>query len=478
VVQPVSKTPSAHLPALPADLRVFEQWNPDAQQEALDLLKSRQRRWLPFFCKVPGCDGHPHAGDPGWSHNHARADQHVPKWSGDWLVLCFSGGRGAGKSRTGSEITHRITERVPRLSLIGATGPDIRDTMVEGVSGILATSRPDQRPLWEPSKKKLTWPNGAIGQCFSAEEPDRLRGPESGFVWADEPAHFPLVDEVWSNMLLGLRLGSSPKVVATTTPKPTKWMKALIKDPLTITRRVSTYANIDNLADTFKRTVLDRFEGTRLGRQELHGEILEDVEGALWAWDMFQWIDEAPPLQRIVVGVDPAGSTRLGADDTGLVVVGVGYDKHLYVLADHTDKYSPNGWAQKANALYEEFSADAIVAEKNYGGEMVRHTLETSGYSHARIVLVDSRRGKQLRAEPIVARYERHMVTHVGHPGDLAELEGEQTSWVPGQGPSPNRVDAMVHAGTDLLRNLEPTAIADPNKLLRRRVTGRHLRAV
>jgi len=158
--------------------------------------------------------------------------------------------------------------------------------------------------------------------------------------------------------------------------------------------------------------------------------------------------------------------------------VGVGYDKHLYVLADHTDKYSPNGWAQKANALYEEFSADAIVAEKNYGGEMVRHTLETSGYSHARIVLVDSRRGKQLRAEPIVARYERHMVTHVGHPGDLAELEGEQTSWVPGQGPSPNRVDAMVHAGTDLLRNLEPAAIADPNKLLRRRVTGRHLRAV
>jgi phage terminase large subunit-like protein len=370
-----------------------------------------------------------------------------------------------------------MTAHVPRIVLIGATGPDLRETMIEGVSGILATSPPGKRPLFEPSKKRLTWPNGCIAQGFSAEEPDRLRGPESGFVWADEPAHYPLVEEVWSNMQLGLRMGSRPKIVATTTPKPTKWMKELIKDPLTITRRVSTYANIGNLAEAFKRTVLDRFEGTRLGRQELHGEILEDVEGALWAWEMFQWVDFAPPLQRIVVGVDPAGSKNKSSDETGIVVEGVGYDKHLYVLADYTGRYSPRGWATRANEAYEEFGCDAIVAEKNYGGEMVKHTLETSGYGGARIILVDSRRGKEIRAEPIVARYERKMVSHVGKPGDLAELEGEQTSWVPGHGPSPNRVDAMVHAGTDLLKRLEPAAISSPNKLMRRG-GPRHLRAV
>jgi phage terminase large subunit-like protein len=430
--------------------------------------------WHPFFCKIPTCDGRPHT-DGGWDWPHARVDQKPPPMdSQKWLTLCFSGGRGAGKSRTGSEITHRITERVPRLFLIAATGPDLRETMVEGVSGILATSPPGKRPLWEPSKKRLTWPNGAIAQGFSAEEPDRLRGPEAGFVWTDEPAHFPLIDEVWSNMLLGLRLGKWPKVVATTTPKPTKWMKSLVKDPLTITRRVSTYANIDNLADAFKVTVLDRFEGTRLGRQELHGEILDDVEGALWTWDMFSWVDEAPPLVRIVVGVDPAGSKLATADETGLIVSGIGYDKHLYVLHDATGRYSPRGWAEKANSLYEQYAADAIVAEKNYGGDMVKHTLETSGYGGARVILVDSRRGKAIRAEPIVARYERHLVSHVGKPGELAEVEGELTSWVPGQGPSPNRLDALVHGATDLLKRLEPAAISSPNKLLRRN----HLRAV
>lgn len=712
---------------------MFRQWHPEHQEKALAMLRGFEKAdWHPFFCSIPSCDGKPHA-DGSWDWQHARVDQRPPSMgSKDWLTLCFSGGRGAGKSRTGSEITHRVTKHIPRLFLIAATGPDLRDTMVEGVSGILATAPPGQRPLWEPSKKRLTWPNGAIAQGFSAEEPDRLRGPESGFVWCvsvesdiatpggavrmgdlaigdevstrrgprrvtavhesgtksllrivtdagqvldatpehllatpagwrragdllpsdvilaawgnsspqvrppgssgaaaattdyakgttatpeggcctatsgrlstvpsptdtrsttltatrptttrrtsrysvapstprsptpngspkavitfspcrpgesmpapcgssaltntvpaksvarisptgppmpgsapvaahsvtvvavlplppgpvrdltvegvheyvaegcivhncDEPAHFPLIDEVWQNMLLGLRLGKQPKVVATTTPKPTKWMKALIQDPLTITRRVSTYANIDNLADSFKRTVLDRFEGTRMGRQELHGEILEDVEGALWTWDMFQWVDEAPPLLRIVVGVDPAGSTEVGSDETGIVVIGVGHDKQLYVLADATGIYTPHGWAKKANDLYERWEADGIVAEKNYGGDMVKHTLQTSGYGGARIVVVNSRRGKAIRAEPIVARYEQKLVSHVGKQGALAELEDECTSWVPGQGRSPNRVDALVHGGTELLRNLAPTAIANPNQL------RRHLRAV
>jgi phage terminase large subunit-like protein len=456
------------------DLEAFRQWKPEFQQRALQLLKDHENStWHPFFCPDPNCDGRPH-GD--WDWPHARSDQRPPRWSDSWLTLLLSGGRGSGKSRSGSEITHQVVTRVPRVFLIAATGPDLRDTMVEGVSGILATSPPGKRPLWEPSKKRLTWPNGAIGQCFSAEEPDRLRGPEAGFAWADEPAHYPLIDDVWSTMLLGLRLGKSPKVVATTTPKPTRWMRETAADPLTVLRRVSTYANLDNLADTYKRTVLDRYEGTRLGKQELHGEILTDVEGAMWSWDLFVAAEEAPPLLRIVVGVDPAGSTRVGSDDTGIVVVGIGFDKQLYVLADHTGRYSPAGWATKAHTLVEEFNADAIVAEKNYGGDMVKHTLDTTGFGLTRIILVNSRRGKAIRAEPIVARYERKLVTHVG---DLGELEDEQTTWVPGLGPSPNRVDALVHGATELLRNIEPAAIADPNTLLRGRTVQRgHLRAV
>lgn len=351
--------------------------------------------------------------------------------------------------------------------------------MVEGVSGLLATARPEARPVWEPSKKKLTWPNGCIAQGFSAEEPDRLRGPQSGFIWCDEPAHYPETDKVWDNMLFGLRIGKFPKVVATTTPKPTKWMKALVKDPLTITVRVSTYANLVNLADTFQRTVLERYEGTRTGRQELHGELLEDVEGALWNWDMFHWTPDAPELARIVVAVDPAGTANKRSDETGIIVVGIGHDKNLYVLEDLTGKYSPNGWAQKAAQAVDDYSADAIVAEKNYGGDMVRATLENSG-TDARILLADSRRGKSIRAEPIVALYEKVRVFHVGQRGDLSKLEDEQTTWVPGQGDSPNRVDALVHGITELARHVMPAQISDPNTLLRGREapTSRHLRAV
>jgi phage terminase large subunit-like protein len=188
---------------------------------------------------------------------------------------------------------------------------------------------------------------------------------------------------------------------------------------------------------------------------------------------MFTWAEEVPPLVRIVVGVDPAGSTRVGSDETGLVVAGLSYTGHIFVLEDCTDRYSPAKWAAKAHSLYEKWEADAIVAEKNYGGDMVRHTLETSGYSGARIITVDSRRGKAIRAEPIVARYEKKLVTHAGKPGDLAELEDELCTWVPGVSQSPNRLDALVHASTSLLKNLAPAAIADPNKLLRR-----HLRVV
>jgi phage terminase large subunit-like protein len=330
----------------------------------------------------------------------------------------------------------------------------------------------------------LTWPNGCIAQGFSAEEPDRLRGPQEGFAWADEPAHFPLAQQVWDNLLFGLRMKETidglpfkPHVVATSTPKPTRFVKDLVKDPTTVVKRVSTYENLDNLADTFKSVILDRYEGTRLGRQELHGEVLEDVEGALWTWDMFQWIEEAPPLTRIVVGVDPAGTANAKSDETGIITVGIDAGKNLFVLDDVSGRYSPEGWGSRSNSQYEDYSADAIVPEKNYGADMVKYVLENAGYTGAYIKPVQSRRGKQIRAEPIVALYEKKRVYHVGRRGDLSILEDELTTWVSGEGESPNRLDALVHACTELAKHAMPASVADPTTLLSGR-SVRHLRVV
>lgn len=458
---------------LPVGLDEYRNWKPESQARALELLKEHENStWRAFYCLDPECDGNPHG---EWNWQHARTDQRPPHWWADWLVWLLKGGRGSGKTRTGSEVTHRATDATPRVGLIAATGPDLREIMVEGESGILATAPPGKRPLWEPSRKKLTWPNGCIGQGFSAEEPDRLRGPEHGFVWADEPAHWDLAQACWDNMLLGLRVKRGingqpikPKVVATTTPKPTQFMKDLITDTRTVTHTVSTYANLINLAPEFRDTILNKYEGTRTGRQELYGEVLEDVEGALWNWEMFHHTDNPPAMARIVVGVDPAGSVNKKSDETGIITVGVGHDKNLYVFADATGKYSPAGWASRAHAEHDMFKADAIVAEKNYGGDMVKHTLESSGHP-ARVILAESRRGKELRAEPIVALYEKGRVFHVGKPGDLAQLEEEQTTWVPGEGSSPNRVDALVHACTELAKIAMPAQIANPDRLLRGR---------
>jgi phage terminase large subunit-like protein len=472
-------------PAGVSDPDAFRYWKPEAQQRALDLLKEREANpYRPFYCANPLCDGRPHG---TWDFFHARKDQRPPKWSAEWLYWLLSGGRGSGKTRTGAEVTHKASIYVPRIILIAPTGPDLRETMVEGMSGLLATAPPDKRPVWEPSKKKLTWPNGCIAQGFSAEEPDRLRGPQSGFIWADEPAFYPDTAAVWNNMLFGFRVknhkGFKAKIVATTTPLPTKWMRELIADPLTVTHRVSSYANIDNLDEVYRKVIIPKYEGTRLGRQELHGELLEDVEGALWQWGMFQWVEEAPHLVRIVVAVDPAGTANKKSDLTGIIVLGIDATGHIYVLADYSGRYSPGQWADKAVEAHEEFNADAIVAEKNYGGDMVRHTLENSKTRVAispRIILVESRRGKALRAEPIVALYEKKRVTHVGERGDLNDLQDEQTTWIPGTGDSPNRVDALVHGATELAKIVMPSMIADPRILTRqyRSPTNRHLRAV
>lgn len=400
----------------------------------------------------------------------------------------------SGKTETGARLTHRVTEKVGRIILVAATGPDFRDTMVEGISGILATSPPGKRPTWEPSLKKLTWPNGAIAKGYSAEEPDRLRGPASGFIWMDEPAHYPNIEEVWANALLGMREGKPSHAVATSTPLPTKWMKKVLASKKTIETTVSTYENLDNLDPEFRELIIEEFEGTTRGRQELHGEILEDVEGSLWKMHMIQRIPHVPEsdsqdgedgdpgytreavsLIRIVVGVDPAGTTNPKSDETGIIVVALGSDRNLYVLGDYTGKYSPAGWAEKAVWAFEHFSADAIVAEKNYGGDMVRSTLENvkaAGGIQPPVIDVTSRRGKAIRAEPMVGLYEKKKVFHVvgtirGREAlDLVDLEDEMCTWVPGHSPSPNRVDALVHALTELGKNILPASMASPGDVL------------
>lgn len=505
-----------------ADLPSIEEvkyWKPEAQNKLLSMLQmGAVRRWRPFYCKNAYCNGQPHVwplderpcpwkyghewerdDDPNldeivlnkrgaatcihcgvlgaaldeWRFPHARTDQRPPRWTAEWMTLFIRSGRGSGKTKTGAELTNKVAERVPRITLIGATGPDIRTTMVEGESGIQACANPNNKPQWEPSKKQLTWPNGAIALGYSAEEPDRLRGQNAGFVWADEPAHYPLVEDCWDNMLYGLRKGRHIKIVATSTPKATKWVKAQIADPLTIDRRVSSWANLTNLSPMFRRT-LEAKASTRLGRQEIDGEILDDVEGALWKWEYIHYVEpnDVPELVTIVVAVDPAGTANKRSDETGIIVVGLGVDKKLYVLADETGKYSPEGWGRKVLDVAHRFSADRVVYEKNFGGEMVLRVLEAEVQSRGphylapRFQEVTSRRGKQLRAEPIVALYEKQRVMHVGErAAALGKLDDELTSWVPGEGASPNRVDALVHGATKLFRGNGNWAVASPADL-------------
>lgn len=358
-------------------------------------------------------------------------------------------GRGFGKTRTGAELIREWKEDVPIIHLIGPTASDVRDVMIEGPAGILNISPRWDRPSYEPSKRKLTWKNGASALLFSADEPDRLRGPQCYKAWADEPASWRY-EETWDQMSFGLRLGLKPQVVATTTPRPTKLIKGLVardgKD-VAVTSGV-TYENRANLADAFFTAVIRKYEGTRLGRQELNAEILEDVDGALWTRGLIEAnrVRTHPTLKRIVIAIDPAVTAEEDSDETGIVPAGLGMDGHGYVLDDLSDKYSPDAWAKKAVAAYHQWQADAIIAEVNNGGDMVEHTIKTIDRS-VRVKKVHATRGKLLRAEPVAALDEQHKVHHVGC---FPQMEDQMCNWVQGDR-SPDRLDARVWAITDLI---------------------------
>lgn len=383
----------------------------------------------------------------------ARASQLPPP--GDWRVWLILAGRGFGKTRTGAEWVRAEVEanRRGRMALIGATAADVRDVMVEGESGIMATARPSFRPIYEPSKRRVTWPNGAIATTYSADEPDRLRGPQHDGGWADELAAWRR-PEAWDMFLFGLRLGADPQALVTTTPRPTKIIRDLMASATTHTTRGATYDNLDNLAPAFAEQIIAKYEGTRLGRQELYAELLTDTPGALWTWAMLDSRQPAPDLARVVVAVDPAATSGEGSDETGIVVAGVGVDGRGYVLADRSCRLSPDGWARRAVQAFDDFDADLVVAEANNGGDMVEQTIRTVRKTIP-YRKVHASRGKQTRAQPVAALYEQGKVSHVEA---FAELEEQLTSWTPESGTSPDRLDALVWALTELMLNAPPPA--------------------
>jgi len=380
----------------------------------------------------------------------ARPNQLPPEnWRQVWLILA---GRGFGKTRTGAETVRWMVEagRAKRIALVAPTAADARDVMVEGESGILAISRPDFKPEYEPSKRRITWPNGAMAFTYSAEEPDRLRGPQHDFAWCDELATWKYPDDTWDNLIFGLRLGDNPRVVVTTTPKPIPLVRKLVNDPETVVTRGSTYENAANLPPSFLKEIRDKYEGTRLGRQEIYAEILDDVPGALWNRTMLDElrVKKAPELIRIVVAIDPAVTSGEDSDETGIIVAGKGVDGHAYVLDDLSCRLSPDGWARRAVDAYHRYEADRIVAEVNNGGDLVEATIRTVD-SKAAYKAVRASKGKRTRAEPIAALYEQGKIHHVG---SFPLLEDQMCNFTPdGYDGSPDRVDALVWALTELM---------------------------
>jgi phage terminase large subunit-like protein len=385
-----------------------------------------------------------------WSRPSQRPP--VGKWT-NWLILA---GRGFGKTRVGSEMVRRWIRNFRYVNLIGATAADARDIMIEGESGVLAVCPRHERPVYLPSKRRLEWPNGARTLIFTADEPERLRGKQHMKLWCDELASWRR-PEAFTQALLGLRLGPLPQVVITTTPKPAKVLRELVAKEGTVLTRGSTYENRANLAPAFFDQVIKQYEGTRLGRQELNAEMLDDVPGALWTGTLIEElrVKKAPEMSRVVVAIDPATTHGENSDETGIVVAGKGMDGHGYVLADLSCRLSSNDWAVRAINAYREFRADRIIAEVNNGGDLVESVLRAVD-RNIPYRGVHASRGKVVRAEPASALYEQRRVHHVGLFG---ELESQMCTFVPDSlDASPDRVDALVWALTELMIDPRPQA--------------------
>lgn len=417
----------------------------------------------------------------------ARPNQLEPE--GDWTTWLILAGRGFGKTRTGAETirdwvcgdTPLSPGRCKHIALVAETASDARDVMVLGPAGLLACHPKEFRPTYVGSRRLVIWPNGAEALLFNAVEPDQLRGPQFDAAWCDELAKWRYAQETWDQLQFGLRLGEHPRQIVTTTPRPIAVVRKLVNDPTCKVTRGRTYDNAANLAGPFLKQVEERYGGTRLGRQELEGEVLDDMPGALWNRDI---IDNgrkpaAPELDRIIVAVDPAATSGEEADETGIVAVGVAVDEdgntRGYVLADRSLRGTPDEWAAAAVRLYHELDADRIVAEKNQGGEMVEAIIRTKD-RNVPITLVTATRGKVVRAEPVSALYEQGRIHHVGRFDKLEDqmcLFTRDAERTPGN--SPDRVDALVWGLSSLFeritRRRKGTASSDDYKLID--VTGK-----
>ena len=392
---------------------------------------------------------------------HAHQEPPIATPGGEpWRTWLIMGGRGAGKTRAGAQWVRGLAlgeapfAAAPTgpIALIGESEHEVREVMVEGVSGLLSVHARAERPTWISSRRRLEWQNGVIAQTFSAEDPESLRGPQFAAAWVDELAKWRHAEATFDMLQFGLRLGVHPRQVITTTPRPLALIKRLIADPATVVTRAGTRANAYNLSAAFIDTVFARYGGTRIGRQELEGEIIEERADALWTRAQIERcrVAERPPLKRIVVAVDPPASTSKRADACGLVAAGRAEDGTIYVIADDSAAgLSPAGWAMKAIALWRRLEADALVVEVNQGGDMVRAVIGEADRT-VPVIAVHATRGKYLRAEPVAALYEQGRVKHAGC---FPALEDEMCDFgLDGlsSGRSPDRLDALVWAVTAL----------------------------
>jgi phage terminase large subunit-like protein len=397
-------------------------------------------------------------------HSWARPEQQSPE--GDWNIWIYLAGRGAGKTRAAAEWVREEAKYTNtgqrRFALVARTAADVRDVIVEGESGIMNVTPPSERPLYEPSKRRLTWPNGNTATCFTADEPDSLRGPQFSHAWGDEVAAWRQTPDAagmtaFDNLRVGTRLGTNPKIMITTTPKRVPLLYSLLeeekKGKKVVVTRGSTMDNSGNLSSAYLDTILGVYEGTRLAKQELYGEMLDSIEGALWTIEMIgkgrqNLLPAHTPLR--VIGVDPSVAEN-PRDSCGIVVcASTGerdlYKRHAWVLEDATIHGSPEVWANKVVEMARRWGAP-VVAEVNQGGALVTNAINAID-PNVKVFEVHSKHGKQLRAEPVVLAYEQERVHHIGY---IAELEDQMTAWIPGEGKSPDRVDALVHALTALL---------------------------
>jgi len=392
---------------------------------------------------------------PDWFDTAAR-DKQKPPPGEEWRFWLILAGRGWGKTRTIVEWAKQRAHKEPgsRGAIVASTSADARDIVVDGESGFLNTSNDIK---YFSSKRRLEWTNGSQATLYSAEEPDRLRGPQQHWAIADELAAWKYAQETWDMLMFGLRLGDNPRCAIATTPRPTPVIRGVVADPLTHVTKGSTFENSDNLAPAFLNAILTKYEGTRLGRQEIDAEILDDVPGAMWTRQMIEDTrrSDHPDMQRIVIAIDPAITHTEESDETGIIVAGLGENDHGYTLEDCTVKASPDAWARAAVNAYHRHNADRIVYESNQGGDMVAHTIRMVDHN-VPLTAVRATKGKHTRAEPVAALYEQGRIHHVGM---FAELEDQLCTWVPGED-SPDRLDALVWAFSNLMVRTTGTSLA------------------